>query len=271
MNLLKLPKNRITSIDISQLNSLNATVRKICGRGSGSSGGGGGASNGNEPGKNLTNGGRRPCESPYPYQFHSAECKLRKGNHMAADRLSNGIGHSKESNHFIHHMPEPMALHASDCELVLSRTSDPQQYMREREECFDSSATNLKYCSLISNKRGRKQADHLMHSTYYNFEDADFDLNDRESGNAALDATLLSDGNLDQIRVPWKHRRCPSIVSSSSGASITKWDPSKHWLAVTSILLIAGAAGVAVPLALRVSSSMFNFILLLNLKSIVGI
>lgn len=34
------------------------------------------------------------------------------------------------------------------------------------------------------------------------------------------------------------------------------WDfPSKHWLALTSILLIAGAAGVAVPIALRVTAS----------------
>lgn len=31
------------------------------------------------------------------------------------------------------------------------------------------------------------------------------------------------------------------------------WNPTKHWLAVTSILLIVGAVGVAVPLALRVS------------------
>lgn len=30
--------------------------------------------------------------------------------------------------------------------------------------------------------------------------------------------------------------------------------PSRNWLAVTSILLIAGAAGVAVPLALRVAA-----------------
>lgn len=33
-----------------------------------------------------------------------------------------------------------------------------------------------------------------------------------------------------------------------------EWDPFRHWLAVTSILLIAGAAGVAVPLALRVAA-----------------
>lgn len=34
-----------------------------------------------------------------------------------------------------------------------------------------------------------------------------------------------------------------------------EWDlPSRQWLAVTSILLITAAAGVAVPLALRVSA-----------------
>lgn len=34
--------------------------------------------------------------------------------------------------------------------------------------------------------------------------------------------------------------------------------PSRNWLAVTSILLIAGAAGVAVPLALRVAAGKHN-------------
>lgn len=37
-----------------------------------------------------------------------------------------------------------------------------------------------------------------------------------------------------------------------------EWDPFRHWLAVTSILLIAGAAGVAVPLALRVAAGIFR-------------
>lgn len=40
----------------------------------------------------------------------------------------------------------------------------------------------------------------------------------------------------------------------------TEWDLSKHWLAITSILLIVGAAGVAVPLALRVSSGQYIYI-----------
>ncbi|CAD7079915.1 unnamed protein product [Hermetia illucens] len=55
--------------------------------------------------------------------------------------------------------------------------------------------------------------------------------------------------------MPWKHRQCPSRGSSSSGTNSSRLDPSKHWLAVSSILLIVGAASVAVPLALRVAAS----------------
>ncbi|XP_059617983.1 uncharacterized protein LOC132262665 [Phlebotomus argentipes] len=71
--------------------------------------------------------------------------------------------------------------------------------------------------------------------------------------------STLSSGTLAKHQhsgsMPWRHRQCSSRASSSSGTSSTRWDvPSRHWLAVTSILLIAGAAGVAVPLALRVTA-----------------
>ncbi|XP_055683996.1 uncharacterized protein LOC129790516 [Lutzomyia longipalpis] len=71
--------------------------------------------------------------------------------------------------------------------------------------------------------------------------------------------STLSSGTLGKHQhaagMPWRHRQCSSRASSSSGTSSTRWDgPSRHWLAVTSILLIAGAAGVAVPLALRVTA-----------------
>ncbi|CRK93915.1 CLUMA_CG007442, isoform A [Clunio marinus] len=57
-----------------------------------------------------------------------------------------------------------------------------------------------------------------------------------------------------QANMPWKHRQCSSR-SSSSGTNSSKWDlPSRQWLALTSILLIAGAASVAVPLALSVTA-----------------
>lgn len=236
MNLLKLPKNKITSIDISQLNNLNATVKKICNGGN----------------KKKSERKKMPNGLAHPFPSHSVECKVRKGQHLEADRLPNGNGllSAMGSSRFLQQHAEPMGLHASNCELVLSRASDLQHF--PRDEYLENSATNLKYCSLLSNKQNKKHNGQLQ-STYYNFEDADIDFNDRDNGNA-LDANLLTDRNQDPLRLPWKHRRCPSVVSSSSGASVNKWDPSKHWLAVTSILLIAGAAGVAVPLALRVSS-----------------
>uniref|UniRef100_A0A1I8Q763 Dipeptidase n=1 Tax=Stomoxys calcitrans TaxID=35570 RepID=A0A1I8Q763_STOCA len=55
--------------------------------------------------------------------------------------------------------------------------------------------------------------------------------------------------------MPWKHRQSPSRGSSSSGTNSFRFDAAKHWLAVSSILLIIGAASVAVPLALRVAAS----------------
>ncbi|KAL9923707.1 uncharacterized protein LOC119633906 isoform X2 [Glossina fuscipes] len=55
--------------------------------------------------------------------------------------------------------------------------------------------------------------------------------------------------------MPWKHRPSPSRGSSSSGTNSFRFDVAKHWLAVSSILLIIGAASVAVPLALRVAAS----------------
>lgn len=248
MNILKLPKNRITAIDISQFNSMNATVRKIC------SGGGVVSREGttvrqNTQHKNLNISRRKLYGLPYPYP---------KENCVPDNKLSNRIHHSREMGYFIYHTPESKdVLHASDCELILSKTS-AQHYMHICESCIDKAAGNLKYCSLLSNKRSRIQCNHLMHSASYNFEDANFGHNEKENGNA-IDATLLSIKDFGQIRVPWKHRHCSSNASSSSGASFTKWDPSKHWLAVTSILLIAGAVGVAVPLALRVSSSRFKW------------
>lgn len=43
------------------------------------------------------------------------------------------------------------------------------------------------------------------------------------------------------------------FYSARNSVSHTAWNPTRHWLAVTSILLIVGAVGVAVPLALRVA------------------
>ena len=43
--------------------------------------------------------------------------------------------------------------------------------------------------------------------------------------------------------------------AANAGKPLAGFDAAKHWLAVSSILLIIGAASVAVPLALRVAAS----------------
>lgn len=272
MSILKFPKNKITSIDMSQFNSINSTVKRICGI-SGSSG----VKNSKDQlfhKKSIIDEKKlKTNRLQHAYPLHSVECKMRKGiNHfnteMAASNGDNslarigrivndsssfdntrrfGSGYIRDMN------DDTIGLHSSDCELVLSRNSDPQQC--QRNECFGTIDNSIKYCSLMYNK-GLKNRSGMLISSEFSLDDSEFDFNDRDQVNG-MNTNLLSHGHLDTMRMPWKHRRCPSIVSSSSVASSTKWNPSKHWLAVTSILLIAGAAGVAVPLALRVSSGEF--------------
>ncbi|XP_053695316.1 uncharacterized protein LOC128742857 [Sabethes cyaneus] len=74
-------------------------------------------------------------------------------------------------------------------------------------------------------------------------------------GGDGFTSTISLNGGTPNKQHAWKHRQCPSRGSSSTGSGSSKWDlPSRQWLAVTSILLIAGAAGVAVPFALKVSA-----------------
>ncbi|XP_062547399.1 uncharacterized protein LOC134212990 isoform X2 [Armigeres subalbatus] len=74
-------------------------------------------------------------------------------------------------------------------------------------------------------------------------------------GDVFTSSISLNGGTPNKQQHPWKHRQCPSRGSSSTGSGSSKWDlPSRQWLAVTSILLIAGAAGVAVPFALKVTA-----------------
>ncbi|XP_062703728.1 dipeptidase 1-like [Aedes albopictus] len=53
----------------------------------------------------------------------------------------------------------------------------------------------------------------------------------------------------------WAVQQPAGIYTDCIAGYLEQWDlPSRQWLAVTSILLIAGAAGVAVPFALKVSA-----------------
>ncbi|KAG5676059.1 hypothetical protein PVAND_005913 [Polypedilum vanderplanki] len=99
---------------------------------------------------------------------------------------------------------------------------------------------------------------------YYNFNPSFTQLPSSRGGppygsSSIIGSSFASNISLNgtpknQQNMPWKHRQCSSR-SSSSGTNSSKWDlPSRQWLALTSILLIAGAASVAVPLALSVTA-----------------
>jgi len=54
---------------------------------------------------------------------------------------------------------------------------------------------------------------------------------------------------------------CLTTYENDDNDNNKGFDAGKHWLAVSSILLIIGAASVAVPLALRVAASKCNNII----------
>lgn len=113
------------------------------------------------------------------------------------------------------------SLHASTCNLGTSfRTSN--QSIINNDYCSNS-AMNLKYGSLRSYKEHhrRRANSEQLNSSYYQFPNIDGDFNEMENCNA-FDSVLLPTQQLnDSQKYPWKHRQCPSIISSSSSTSIT--------------------------------------------------
>ncbi|KAG4072428.1 hypothetical protein HA402_004360 [Bradysia odoriphaga] len=133
--------------------------------------------------------------------------------------------------------------HSSTCNLKPFHKSTNNLMMNGRY--FTNSLTNFHYPPFNYHHYGNG------HSPYIQFQNIDGDMDLPPLMGIGCDHHVSVK---QQGHIPWKHRQCPSIASSSSVSTITKWDPFRHWLAVTSILLIAGAAGVAVPLALRVAA-----------------
>lgn len=113
------------------------------------------------------------------------------------------------------------SLHASTCNLGASfRTSN--QSIINNDYCSNS-AMNLKYGSLRSYKEHhrRRANSEQLNSSYYQFPNIDGDFNEMENCNA-FDSVLLPTQQLNESqKYPWKHRQCPSIISSSSSTSIT--------------------------------------------------
>lgn len=99
-----------------------------------------------------------------------------------------------------------------------------------------NSAINLKYGSLRSYKgisgcngmigtssgggrRTKRSNSEQLNPSYFHFQNVDGDFGGGEMDNNAFDSVLLPPQNCDNHKLPWKHRQCPSIASSSSGSS----------------------------------------------------
>lgn len=117
-----------------------------------------------------------------------------------------------------------------------------------------NSAINLKYGSLRSYKgmagcngmigngvgcsgtgtgrRTKRSNSEQLNPSYFHFQNIDGDFGGGEMDNNAFDSVLLPPQSCDNHKLPWKHRQCPSITSSSSGSSgramfLSKFTPAR--------------------------------------------
>lgn len=146
------------------------------------------------------------------------------------------------------------SVHASNCNLATAFRASNQSIVAgggnnsicggsvrgHAIECSNS-AINLKYGSLRSYKgiagcngiigasssgtgctggrRTKRSNSEQLNSSYFHFQNIDGDFGGGEMDNNAFDSVLLPPQNCDNHKLPWKHRQCPSITSSSSGSS----------------------------------------------------
>ncbi|XP_055295543.1 uncharacterized protein LOC129565103 isoform X2 [Sitodiplosis mosellana] len=266
VDILNNQKNKITSIDMQQypaLNQLNATLKRIC------------RSNATQSSldrlkdRSIDHTNRMPFES-FSIDAETYHELVAKNQPIPMDvnELREAVVRPSMSNLTNSTFADIQSVHASTCNLVTALRASSQSIVAENgggggvndemarfgRHCNSNSAMNLRYDSLRSHKaRSKRSNSEQLNSSYYHFQNIDGEMDNNSS---TFDSVLLPAHSSENYKLPWKHRQCPSISSSSSSSSsnMSKWEFSKHWVAVTSILLILGAAGVAVPLALRVSS-----------------
>ncbi|XP_031623627.1 uncharacterized protein LOC116340976 isoform X2 [Contarinia nasturtii] len=265
-DILNNQKNKITSIDMHQypaLNNLNATLKRICRSNA--------APSLDPKDSSFDHQKRMPFES-FSIDAETYRELVLKNQPIPIDVSElqrNPIVRPSMSNLTNSTLADIQSVHASTCNLVTALRASSQSIVAGNENgcngggssrfgrhCNSSSAMNLKYDSLRSHKaaRSKRSNSEQLNSSYYHFQNIDGEM---DNNSTTFDSVLLPNHSSENYKLPWKHRsQCPSIGSSSSSNSsnISKWDISKHWMAIASILLILGAASVAVPLALRVSS-----------------
>lgn len=189
------------------------------------------------------------------HQHHHNHHQYHAGNNhmmsLTVPELSNAIGQriNIATTNDVH------SVHASNCNLAAAIRASNQSIVaggidggatnsycggsvRGHAMGCSNSAINLKYGSLRSYKgmagcngiignggsttggrRTKRSNSEQLNPSYFHFQNIDSDFGGGEMDNNAFDSVLLPPQNCDNHKLPWKHRQCPSITSSSSGSS----------------------------------------------------
>lgn len=211
-DILHSQKSRITSIDVHQypaLNHLNATLKRIC--------------RSNEP--SLDHQNRMPFES-FTIDAETYHEMVAKNQPLPMDvsGLRDTMVRPSMSNLTSSTLADIQSVHASTCNLVTALRASSQSIGAESggnakfgRNCSSNSAMNLKYDSLRSHKaRSKRSNSEQLNSSYYHFQNIDGEM---DNNSTTFDSVLLPAHSTDNYKLPWKHRQCPSITSSTSSSN----------------------------------------------------
>lgn len=212
-------RNKITSLDVHH--NLNATLKKIC------------RSNTTPPDRlSLDRLKERTMDRRKltPFESFSIDAStyhdlMAKNQPLPMDMsgLCNGALQASSRNLTNSTLADIQSVHASTCNLVTALRASNQSIIgnaRFGPSCNSSSAMNLRYDSLRSHKgRSKRSNSEQLNPSYYHFQNIDGEFGEIDNNNAAFDSVLLPAHSGDNHKLPWKHRQCPSITSSSSSSS----------------------------------------------------
>lgn len=221
-DILNNQKNKITSLDMHQypaLNHLNATLKRIC------------RSNATPTmdrlkERSLDHSNRMPFESFSidAQTYHELVAKNQPLPIDVSELRDAAVVRPSMSNLTSSTFADIQSVHASTCNLVTALRASSQSIVAESggnprfgRHCNSNSAMNLRYDSLRSHKaRSKRSNSEQLNSSYYHFQNIDGEMDNNSS---TFDSALLPTHSSENYKLPWKHRQCPSISSSSSSTN----------------------------------------------------
>lgn len=223
-DILNNQKNKIISIDMQQypaLNQLNATLKRIC------------RTNATQSDRSADPSNRMPFES-FSIDADTYHELVAKNQPIPMDvnELRDAVVRPSMSNLTNSTFADIQSVHASTCNLVTALRASSQSIVAENggngvaggggmarfgRHCSSNSAMNLRYDSLRSHKaRSKRSNSEQLNSSYYHFQNIDGEMDNNSS---TFDSVLLPTHSSENYKLPWKHRQCPSISSTSSSNS----------------------------------------------------